>query len=60
MKAVKSFIETEDEGKINWSANGGTMYAVVNKDAKNIYGELPGYRILPGLPHLVEPNHAFC
>ncbi|CAI6339319.1 unnamed protein product [Periconia digitata] len=47
MKAVKSFIENEDEGKINWSSNGGTIYAVVNKDAKNKYGESPGYRIVP-------------
>lgn len=47
MKAVKSFVENEDEGKINWSPNGGTMYAVVNKDKKNIYGELPGYRLVP-------------
>ncbi|EMD62215.1 hypothetical protein COCSADRAFT_183317 [Bipolaris sorokiniana ND90Pr] len=47
MKIAKSFIENEDEGKINWSPNGGTMYAVVNKDAPNKYGELPGYRIVP-------------
>ena len=48
MKAVKSFIENEDDAKINWSPNGGAMYAVVNKDKKNPYGELPGYRIVPG------------
>ncbi|EWZ48852.1 hypothetical protein BFJ70_g7807 [Fusarium oxysporum] len=47
MKAVKSFIENEDDGKINWSPNGGAMYAVVNKDEKNPYGENPGYRIVP-------------
>ncbi|KAF5989464.1 peroxisomal amine oxidase [Fusarium bulbicola] len=47
MKAVKSFIKTEDDGKINWSPNGGAMYAVVNKDEKNPYGENPGYRIVP-------------
>ncbi|KAF9776879.1 hypothetical protein IL306_004871 [Fusarium sp. DS 682] len=47
MKAVKSFIENEDDGKINWSPNGGAMYAVVNKDKKNPYGEYPGYRIVP-------------
>ncbi|KAH7180088.1 copper amine oxidase [Fusarium flagelliforme] len=47
MKAVKSFIENEDDAKINWSPNGGAMYAVVNKDKKNPYGELPGYRIVP-------------
>ncbi|KAJ4002737.1 hypothetical protein NW766_012667 [Fusarium irregulare] len=47
MKAVKSFIENEDDAKINWAPNGGAMYAVVNKDKKNPYGELPGYRIVP-------------
>jgi primary-amine oxidase len=59
MKAVRSFIETEDEGKINWSPNGGTMYAVVNKDAPNKYGELPGYRIVPGIKCLVQTSHIF-
>ncbi|KAF5632026.1 membrane primary amine oxidase [Fusarium sp. NRRL 52700] len=47
MKAVKSFIKTEDDGKINWSPNGGAMYAVVNTDQKNPYGETPGCRIVP-------------
>ncbi|KAH7256107.1 copper amine oxidase [Fusarium tricinctum] len=47
MKAVKSFIENEDDGKINWSPNGAAMYAVVNKDKKNPHGEYPGYRITP-------------
>lgn len=48
MKAKKSFIATEDEAKINWSPNSNAMYAIVNKDAKNQYGEAPGYRIMPG------------
>jgi primary-amine oxidase len=48
MKAVRSFIENEDDSKINWSPTGGTMYAVVNKDKKNTHGEYPGYRIVPG------------
>lgn len=48
MKAVKSFIDNEDDAKINWSPNGATMYAVVNKDEKNPYGESPGYRVAPG------------
>jgi primary-amine oxidase len=47
MKAERSFIETEDDSKINWSPNGGAMYAVVNKDKKNKYGEYPGWRIVP-------------
>lgn len=49
MKAKKSFIATEDDAKINWTPNGNAMYAVVNKDAKNQYGEAPGYRIMPGM-----------
>ncbi|EWG42608.1 hypothetical protein FVEG_04368 [Fusarium verticillioides 7600] len=58
MKAVKSFIKTEDDGKINWSPNGGAMYAVVNKDEKNPYGENPGYRIVPasGVAYLTVQN----
>ncbi|KAJ0109324.1 amine oxidase catalytic domain-containing protein [Diaporthe amygdali] len=47
MKAKKSFIANEDDSKINWSPNGNAMYAIVNKDAKNQYGEAPGYRIMP-------------
>jgi primary-amine oxidase len=51
MKARKSFVQTEDDSKINWSPNSGTMYAIVNKDKKNDLGEYPGYRILPGEYH---------
>lgn len=47
MKAKKSFIATEDDSKINWSPNGASMYAVVNKDEPNAFGEYPGYRIWP-------------
>ncbi|CAJ0545065.1 Ff.00g085380.m01.CDS01 [Fusarium sp. VM40] len=46
MKAVKSFIKNEDDGKIKWSPNGAAMYAVVNTDKKNPHGESPGYRII--------------
>lgn len=48
MKVVKSYVENEDEGKINWFFNGGVMYVVVNKDKKNKYGEYFGYRIVLG------------
>lgn len=57
MKIAKSFIENEDDGKINWSPNGGTIYAVVNKDAPNEFGELPGYRIVPGALKHSEISH---
>jgi hypothetical protein len=48
MKAERTFVETEDDGKINWSPNGNGIIAVVNKDQKNKYGEYPGWRIAPG------------
>lgn len=49
MKAKKSFITNEDDAKINFETNSPSIYAVVNKDAKNQkYGEYPGYRIHPG------------
>ena len=48
MKAIRSFVGNENDAKINWSPNGGTMYAVVNKDKKNPHGEYPGYGIIPG------------
>lgn len=48
MKARRSFVENENDSKINWAPNGGTMYAIVNKDKRNAYGEYPGYRIAPG------------
>jgi primary-amine oxidase len=54
MKAERTFIETEDDGKINWSPNGNGIIAVVNKDKKNKYGEYPGWRIAPGEFLLLE------
>ncbi|KAL1876689.1 hypothetical protein Plec18167_005097 [Paecilomyces lecythidis] len=47
MKLERSFVESEDESKLMWPANGGAMYSVVNKDSKNKYGEYRGYRIMP-------------
>ena len=44
----RSFITSEDEGKLNWDVNNGVMYSVVNKDAPNAYGEYRGFKILPG------------
>lgn len=48
MKAKKTFIENEKDGKMNWGSNSGSLIAVVNKDQKNKYGEYPGWRIAPG------------
>ena len=44
----RSFIENEDEGKLDWDANNNVMYTVVNKQAPNPFGEYGGYKILPG------------
>lgn len=48
MKLQKSFVQNENEAKINWAPNGAAMYAIVNKEAKNKFGEYPGYRFTPG------------
>lgn len=82
MKIERSFIENEDQGKINWlvqngppsifdywlttpgrSPNSESMYVVVNKEAKNPYGELRGYRLLPGVGspiHLTAKNSSIA
>lgn len=59
MKIQRSFITNENQGKINWSANSQTIYAIVNKDAKNVYGEYRGFRIAPGIgppTHLIATH----
>ena len=50
MKGSRSYIESEDGSKINWSANGNSLYAIVNRDAQNKFGENPGYRFMPAAP----------
>jgi primary-amine oxidase len=42
-KAERSFISAEKG--IDWSENDAAMYAIVNKDSPNRFGEYPGYRI---------------
>lgn len=58
MKLTRSFIESEDESRLNWDQNGQTQFLVVNQDEKNQYGELRGYRVLPftGTAHLTIQN----
>ena len=58
MKLTRSFVETEDDGKIFYTGNGRTQYRVVNTDKPNKYGEYRGYRILPsdGTVHLTVQN----
>ena len=48
MKFERTFLASEDEGKLNWDANNAVMYSVVNKDAVNPFGEYRGYKIMPG------------
>lgn len=48
MKLKRSSIKNEDNGKLNWPKNAAEMFVIMNKDAKNKYGEYPGYRIFPG------------
>ncbi|KAI6415885.1 hypothetical protein MCOR20_001258 [Pyricularia oryzae] len=47
MKAERSFITNEDQGKINWAPNAAASYSVVNRDKPNEFGEYPGYKIYP-------------
>ena len=44
----RTFIESENDGKLDWDANNAVWYSVVNKDAVNKYGEYRGYKIMPG------------
>ncbi|EJT99165.1 copper amine oxidase [Dacryopinax primogenitus] len=45
MKLEKSFVTTETG--IDYPYNSAALFAVVNKDKPNKYGELPGFRVLP-------------
>ncbi|KAL9111597.1 MAG: hypothetical protein Q9187_007909 [Circinaria calcarea] len=47
MKLERSFITSEDQGKLDFALNGAVMYSVVNKDAPNEFGEYPGWRLAP-------------
>ncbi|EIM84675.1 copper amine oxidase [Stereum hirsutum FP-91666 SS1] len=49
MKLERSYVESEDEGKLMWPTNSQAMYVVVNKNETNKYGEPRGYRIMPSL-----------
>jgi primary-amine oxidase len=44
MKAVRSFVPDESVSSIDWAENDAAMYAIVNKDTPNRFGESPGYR----------------
>ncbi|KAL2216423.1 copper amine oxidase [Thermoascus aurantiacus ATCC 26904] len=54
MKLERSFITNENMSKLMWPENNGAMYTVVNKDAKNKYGEYRGYRIVPSSGNMIH------
>ncbi|KAL7416504.1 copper amine oxidase [Mrakia frigida] len=47
MKLERRTLQTEDEGKFNWVANGQTAIIVENSDEQNKYGENRGYKVMP-------------
>jgi primary-amine oxidase len=49
-------LQSEDEGLLPVPANGQSMYTIVNKNAKNKWGESRGYRIIPGLSNVHLPS----
>lgn len=57
-KAHRGWVKNESDSKINWSENDNSMYAIVNKDTPNRFGEYPGYRIkkTAGTIHLTQTN----
>ncbi|CAG5184025.1 uncharacterized protein ALTATR162_LOCUS10872 [Alternaria atra] len=57
-KAERSWVDNERDSMINWEENDNALYAVVNRDTPNPYGEYPGYRIKrsAGTIHLTQTN----
>ncbi|KAK8234385.1 membrane copper amine oxidase [Phyllosticta capitalensis] len=58
MKLTRGQISNEDDGKLSWGDNSATMWAIVNTDAPNEFGENRGYRIMPATApmHLTVQN----
>ncbi|PHH66868.1 hypothetical protein CDD81_5220 [Ophiocordyceps australis] len=54
----RSFVESEDQGRMKWNERGATQYSVVNTDRPNRFGEYRGYRIAASGPsaHLSTPT----
>lgn len=54
MKLERSFVENEDQARLDWKYNGQQQVFVVNKDEVNRNGEYRAYRVLPytGASHL--------
>lgn len=45
MKLARSFLGSEGESSITWPPNDAAIYAIVNRESANKYGESPGYRL---------------
>jgi len=60
-KAERSWVADESESMINWAENDNALYAIVNRDTPNPYGEYPGYRIKrsAGTIHLTQTNSTY-
>ena len=46
MKIQRSFVQSESDSKLDFSANSVDLYAIVNTDKPNEYGEFPGWRLM--------------
>lgn len=46
----RSFVESEDDGRMTWNARAPTQYNVINTDQRNRFGEYRGYRITASGP----------
>ncbi|KAA8623161.1 TynA Cu2+-containing amine oxidase [Pyrenophora tritici-repentis] len=57
-KANRTFIADESEASLDWHDNDAVLFAIVNKDTPNRFGEYPGYRFKKnaGVNHLTQTN----
>ncbi|RMZ73916.1 Copper amine oxidase [Pyrenophora seminiperda CCB06] len=57
-KANRTFIADESEASLDWHDNDSTIYAIVNKDTPNRFGEYPGWRFKKnaGVNRLTQQN----
>ncbi|KAF2022351.1 amine oxidase catalytic domain-containing protein [Aaosphaeria arxii CBS 175.79] len=58
MKATRGFISDESDSSVKWADNDAAIYAIVNKNTPNRFGEFPGYRFKrsAGTSHLTVKN----
>jgi primary-amine oxidase len=58
MKLERRFLETEDEGRFDWSPVRPQQVLIVNEDEKNRHGEYRAFKVMPytGTGHLTIEN----